>query len=65
MIVYDHPECSDQTIFDPYPECESKTLPKVEEEIYPLFTDVEVYIADQEYQKAIENLISMHGDDPL
>ena len=64
MIVYDHPECSDQTIFDPYYGA-FKSLSVREEEIYPLFTDVEVYIADQQYQKAIENLISMHGDDPL
>ena len=65
MIVYDHPECSDPTIFDPLVDDGVKSLSDVEKELYLIYADYEVYIADQEYLQEVEDIIRLHGDDSL
>lgn len=61
MIVYDYPEYS-----EPTPSVDGvKSLSDVEKEVYPIYADYEVYIADQEYLQEVEELIRLHGDDSL
>ena len=64
MIVYDHPECSDQTIFDPLDDG-VKSLSSVEKELYPIYADYEIYIADQEYLQEVKDIIRLHGEGSL
>lgn len=66
MSVYDYPEYSDPTIFEPTPSVDGvKSLSDVEKEVYPIYANYEVYIADQEYLQEVEEGIRLHGDDYL
>ena len=61
--IYDYPE-TDHTIFDPLDDG-VKSVSSIEKELYPIYADYEIYIADQEYLQEVEDIIRLHGDDSL